>query len=313
MTGQDHAVRTYDGCNYFLNGRAFENLGEASSFLMSAIGFTNEEALEYIQSLDVQERKVEAKVETKSDVPESKRKTVLKKIKGLLKLADSENANEASAAAEMAQRLMTMYEIDAATALGMGEEEPEAEEKIERMDLDISGRMPLWKGYLGMALAETNGCHLYRSRRFGGKTAYVIAGQPRHLATVAYMYAYLVSETDRLTKQLGYGEGPSFCHNFREGCSLEISSRLKKGHKMAKDEAREKAQLTGMTTAIVAVDEAIERVDQRSKDALGWIENQVGKLRKGQGSSSRYNAEGRAAGRAAGAVVNLGGGPRISG
>lgn len=100
-------------------------------------------------------------------------KALLRRLKGLQKLADhaASDPAEAAAAAARVQALIARYRLDpgAVEAALRGDNEKGAVRAPEGAEIrtvweGTSTTMPTWVGQLGMAVAKANGCECYRDR-----------------------------------------------------------------------------------------------------------------------------------------------------
>lgn len=239
----------------------------------------------------------------------NERERKLDQVRKLLELSkDNANVNEASAAAAQAQRLMSKHSITEA----MLDVSPDEDEDIEVDTLHKHGSnsLPSWKGQLGVVMAEVNQCVCYRS----GSELRII-GRPSDANTVRYLFSYVVREVDRLTKQesnLRGNPGRTWCNNFRLGAVTEINRRLREAEKEARASMKQEADASdtmGTGVALVRVNNALQKLDDRSAAAQQYGKKKL-KLRSGGRSSSRFDAGARAAGKRAGASINLNGGGR---
>jgi hypothetical protein len=246
----------------------------------------------------------------------TEREKILDRIRKLLELSkDPDNENEAAAAAGAAQKLMEKHRIEEAMLDRTPADEPI---ENERLDGKWRGRGTTWKQRLAGALAKTNQCRIYFS---GGATRLV--GRPSDMATVRYMYEYLIRELTGLGKKWGkqfedeYGEAPGRTpHNsFKIGAVNTISNRLYQAQKEARRHEQELAEsadrVRGMSTALVRVNSAIAKIDERKAEVDTWVKKNL-KLRTGRRKSFNIDGLAYGAGQNAGANVNLdGGGPAL--
>lgn len=239
---------------------------------------------------------------------------VVDKIKKLLRLAESADVNEAAAAAGQAQRLMEQHNIDQAMiALEEDDGSPSVEEEpIKEFDdeeaLHVWSRLATWKLQLGWAVASANGCRTFQSYWWDntkGRSMRTIGivGRPSDVATVRYLYAYLMSEIDRLCQASSRGKGRTWANSFRLGAVHEVRKRLSEAKAKARAEAR--AKLQGDTTALVRLDKALARIDERRNSVDAWMKQNMN-LRSASRSSSRTDYGAWNEGREAGRSINLG-------
>jgi len=247
----------------------------------------------------------------------TQKEKILDKIKKLLKLANSDNEHEAAAAAARATKLMLEYEIEEAM---LADDDSGLKEAVEEQALDETGNRVPWKLTLVSGLTRAFDCdclYSWNIQWVKGKkkrvTVYKIIGQPSKLATVRYMYQYLVGEINRLADK-AYGEearerqasgieappARGWKNGFRYGAATMIHQRLAE----QRSETRREAQDAGKTQALVRINEsalAVQSFKQQKYPRLGSAPAAV--------VSSR---SGFSAGRAAGKSVSLGGGgPRL--
>lgn len=230
---------------------------------------------------------------------------IIDRIKKLLSLSKSSNEHEAAQAAALAADLMLSNEIEEAALC-----EPEdAPEDVGADTLDELGKQRTpWKGTLAHCLTQSAGCRSYTSRRTGQVTIQIV-GQPSKVATVRYMYAYLVGEINRLADS-AFREEHAECSRsgvpapsarawknaFRLGAAGVIGNRVMAQRK----ETHAKAKASGAGTSLAVIETAEKAVEQ-------YVRRTVGRL----GSSPRpqfSSRSGYGAGAAAGQNVSLGGG-----
>jgi hypothetical protein len=232
---------------------------------------------------------------------------ILDRVRKLLELAKSDNVNEAGNAAKQAQILMSRHAITEAM-VDVEADDDEAMEEIETGLLHREGRqLATWKGRLGMVMCEVNQCKCYRN----GPSLRII-GRPSDATTVRYLFSYVAREIERLCAQeadLRGNPGRTWRNNFRLGATEEVNRRLREAHKEARAAMKQEAQdgdTLGNGVALVRVNSALAKLDARQEAAEDYGKR-VLKLRKGSGSHSRYDSDGRAAGKRAGASIDLGG------
>lgn len=224
--------------------------------------------------------------------------SVLDKVRKLLRLAESPNANEAAAAAAKAQNLIDEHNLSAAL-LSLDEGQSDDDEDIEDFNakgapLDSQPVLHRWRLSLASAVTRANGCRVYIT---GGSIA--IVGRPSDAETSRYLFAYLAHEVERLCEKDGRGCGRTWRNNYRLGVVDTISQKLHAEHKKFVEEKR---KLAGSTQALVRVNQAIAKVEKRGEDVSAWMKKNL-RLYAGSGSSSRYDGSAREAGRRAGRSI----------
>lgn len=232
------------------------------------------------------------------------------RVRKLLALSESGNANEAAAAAAAAQRLMEQHGIDA--AMLDVDEDAEPDEPVDEHHVGDEGRrVAMWRNALSYALASANGCKSVLRKQRRGPTKLVLIGRASDAAVVRYMYQYLTSEIDRLCDAEAHSRGragKTWRNSFRLGAVDVITERLEEAKQAARDERRAEA---GGGAALVRVDKAIARLDARLSEAEAWAKHNL-RLRKGGRSRWRQDPEAYAAGGEAGKRIRLDrGGPGL--
>jgi hypothetical protein len=232
---------------------------------------------------------------------------ILRKIRGLLKLGESDNPNEAASAAAMAARLMERHSIEAA-ALEIKADQAEPDEPLKEFKEPL-GKSGSWRYRLADALATANGCLIYKT---GSELR--IAGRASGAEKVRYLFAYCEREIDRLARRNTRGEGRTYANNYRIGCVGAIKEAIAEERAALRAEMRTEAEERDSVSqwrpgpsALVAVDNAIARVDRQTEEASAWAFKTL-RLRTSRGSSSRSNPSARSHGRADGAGVYPGNG-----
>jgi hypothetical protein len=241
--------------------------------------------------------------------------TIEEKIRKLIALAgNNPSVHEAAAAFARAQELAAKHAIDLdALACDRAEaDDAPRVESIQTRTIDTLGKIPAWRYQLLTEIAKVNRCKTfswYENDGTGPRRTLHAYGQPSDLDTVAYMYAAISREIERLALAAARGKGRSWGRNFRLGAVHEIGQRLREAQRSAVQSAREQAFADGGETALVRIDRALvhageiaETVDRYGRERL--------KLRSGggfQGAGSYGYGEGRAAGRG----VSIGGGRAV--
>lgn len=234
---------------------------------------------------------------------------VLEKIKKLLRLAQSDNPNEAALAAAKAQELMDRHQIQAAMLDEKGAEEPDEDivhfsDRDDALD-DLGGRRAVWKGSLASTISEHNACVAYYS---GSRI--VMVGRPTDVAAVRYLYVYAVKAIEDLVKKQGAGHGRTWYNNYRQGCVKAISEKLWAQRQATYKEVRSEAKASGGGAALVKVENAITRFDEKKLETKRWTKKHLN-LRSGGRSYSRHDHDAFSRGKRDGASINMGGGPAL--
>lgn len=227
---------------------------------------------------------------------------ILDRVRKLLELANSSNANEAANALGQAQKLMARHGIGEAM---LAADEPEPTGEIEDCLLHTDGAGS-WRGSLALYVARANQCRVYRT---GGELR--IVGYPRARDAARYLYTYAASEIDRLCRAAMAARGNpgrTWANNFRVGAVSAIGDSLREAAAQARAEMRREASdgdTLGTGAALVRVNEAIAKIDAHEVDVNRWVRANLN-LRQGGASRHRYDPSARAEGYRAGKTVDLG-------
>lgn len=228
---------------------------------------------------------------------------IIDKVRKLLRLAESPNANEAASAAAKAQQLIDEHNLSAALlALDSGAAEPDEDiEDFSAKDapLDSQPLMHRWRSQLAGTIARANACRIYLR---GGDIALV--GRPSDAETVRYLFAYLAREVERLCEKDGKGCGRTWRNNYRLGVVDTIMVKLRKEREHFAVEQRKLAAAEPNTQALVRVNQALAIVEKRSADTAEWVKKNL-KLYAGSSSYSRGDSGAREAGRKAGQSISI--------
>jgi hypothetical protein len=210
---------------------------------------------------------------------------IVARIKKLLALAQSDNANEAALAASRARELMVQHAISEAQ-LTPSEREPIETEGFQMQ----TRRIPHWEALLAYVLAPSFFCRAFYTK---GSDIYVVGRKSDREALIATFW-YLRNEIKKMSDRAWASKpsdfnvhGKTWKTGFNEGCVRTIKERL------GQDQAALVAGNTG--TALVLV--------QRLQETDSWVKENM-KLRKSLAKRT-VNASGYNEGRVAGNALNL--------
>ena len=136
---------------------------------------------------------------------------VISKVQKLLALSKSDNAGEAAAAMNAANKLIDQYRLSSADL-------ETSEESIDPMMEDSeaiyeTGRIIPWRSSLVGVLARHYGCALFNQVAYpkGRKVSHFkLVGRKSDIAIVRYFVSYLTAECQRLCEREAYGKGKVF-------------------------------------------------------------------------------------------------------
>jgi len=238
------------------------------------------------------------------------REQIMARVAKLLRLAQSDNEHEAALATARAQALMDRHNIEEAALALDADVAAEPDEPVVNFTgydaaLDNSNRSRvIWKIRLASVIARANGARVYTR----GGTIHMV-GRGSDVATVRYLYAYCVREINRLARALGPGWGRTYTNNYRLGCIDAISDTLQAQRRKLHEEMR--AETGGGGVALVRINTAIAKVEQRGRDTQEWVERHM-KLGKARASGHRHDRSARSHGRQDGRSISMASGPGLS-
>jgi hypothetical protein len=214
---------------------------------------------------------------------------VIAKVQKLLRLAKSDNANEAANAAAAADRLIQEHGLAQAQLEADGVSPAEAVAESDAPLVEWSGRRPAWQYRLVIGLVTHYDCASY-TRDYGTAQQSCIVGRASDVEATRYMYAWLVVEIERLAQtEKGCGRGRAWLNSYRHGAVQGVIREMR----WAKEEARE----TATSAALVLVDDRKEAADL----ALDKLYPKMGHARAPGGATE---AEAFVRGRDAGAKLH---------
>lgn len=238
----------------------------------------------------------------------------------LMRLAQSDNANEAASAAAKAQEVIDRYKLG---SLGLDADTADPSEAMPDEPVADFGAAPLetpaaklaeWKFRLASTLAKANQCRIYiHSRVYGfgsdgrrqkSTKQLNIVGRASDAETVRYLYSALVQDVDRLAERDGKGLGVTWRNNFRLGVVDTIGRRLRE--QRAATEAAMAAEVAARGGAIVLVNNAVAKLALRGEVVADWMKENLD-LHAVPVGGGTYDHSGREAGRKAGHELHLGG------
>jgi hypothetical protein len=236
---------------------------------------------------------------------------VIEKVKKLLALSTSSNANEAANAMALANKLIDQYRLDIAEL-----EDKEHSEPIEEDDGYIyeSGKITQWKSSLVMTLAGFYGCAVWNDTTINHKTTtvvdidngthhyseasgrkvsrYRLVGRRSDIGITRYMFAYITAEIARLSAIEAKGKGRVFVNSYCMGFVSGVRAQLNK--------SRVEVQQSATSNAIV-------KINAREEEATVAMHNMHTGLRASKTTShSRVDRDAFYRGKERGASMHLG-------
>lgn len=235
------------------------------------------------------------------------------KARKLLRLGESDNPNEAANAMAQAQKILDEYEINQA----MLDEESgnvEDDEAIEDfankkawLDEDSRYNLNKWRVRLASVVAKANQCKIYTSytkSKVRGKwnRTISIVGRPSDVEKVRYLYQYFKTEVTRLSDRDGKGCGNSWRNNYRHGVVDTLSEMLQKNKQEMIQSMKQ--NVAGDTKALVKIDNALSRIEKKSKEVEIWVDRNL-KLKSARRVPTYFDPSAREQGQIAGREIKI--------
>ncbi len=232
------------------------------------------------------------------------REQIINRAIKLIRLAENNsNANEAASAAAAAQALLDRHGIERAM-LDQSEDDPTDQEPVGKQGVLQKGAVVAWRQRLAGVLAKANGCQVYIMKMRGGGarcTEILLVGRESDAQSIRYLFEAITREMNRLVRLNATGQGRVYSNNYRHGVVDAISTKLVE----QKAETIRKVRTEHTGTALVRVDNAIAKWQQRANDSKSWMNDNLN-LGSGSRSSMYGDRTGRAAGQRDGASINVG-------
>jgi hypothetical protein len=168
--------------------------------------------------------------------------SVIEKVQKLLALAQSSSANEAANAAAAANKLIDQYRLsEHDIAVEHSESDPIIEDDSYLYE---TGRVTPWKNTLIHVLTTHYGVAHYIDAHFpeGRKVSrFKLVGRTSDIHIVRYMFAWLISECQRLANSQVKGQGrvvvASYCDGFVTGLASQLQVSRKEAQQNVSSEA----------------------------------------------------------------------------
>lgn len=202
---------------------------------------------------------------------------VLERLEKLLRLAESPNEHEASAAMAKAQQMMEDFNIDAAT-IG---KTAKGKQGAPRSDEKNKGGLYEWQRDLWKAVAEMNFCRYWSIKGLtrGSTYEHRLLGSAVNVKSTQIMAAYLQGAVERIVKDHdkahGYNVFAREMIGMREGIADRLCERLRDLHrervaegkrKAAEDKARASHPSAAPGNALVVLGDVIQSEDDLNTD-----------------------------------------------
>lgn len=178
---------------------------------------------------------------------------LLQKVRNLLNITTEAGATEAEALAafEAAQKIISRHHLDVADL-------SKCSSTITHIVIHPTGKSRImWKEKILLALININNC--YCVVRPYKPTNHTIFGPLDNLKIIQELYDLICSQVEYFSKQYP-GKGKSEFNEFKLGCAIKISQRLRQADSQSrKDFMLEKGQTENTCTALVFLNTQMEQ------------------------------------------------------
>jgi hypothetical protein len=188
--------------------------------------------------------------------------SILRRINKLLAIASDTraDANEAAAAASMAEKIMRKYQIEHSDLI-LSEVKNDLVAETTVASAKTNGtkvkKIPLWADWMALAVAQLNDCGGRKYPTPSGDLGIQYCGYSADVQVAICMFNYLVNAvlvaTDTYRKE--YDASRQATNSFRKGMSSAITARL---NAMAKEKKAEMAVASGGRELMVVKKDGIE-------------------------------------------------------
>lgn len=195
--------------------------------------------------------------------------SVIRRVQKLLAIAEHERSdpNEAAAAAGMAEKIMRKYQLDYSsiiiTALKRGDDLSTEDIVCTAKTNGTKTRVVApWVGYLSVAIAKLNECHVKQAWTSDGEACVRFMGYIADVQLSRWTLDYLVQTTNRLCNEYkktdDYAQGGRrLLNGYRHGVSIGMVRSLNKLEQAKKAEMAEAAKASSGTSLMVVKQQAI--------------------------------------------------------
>ncbi|WP_404785363.1 SprT-like domain-containing protein [Altericista sp. CCNU0014] len=220
--------------------------------------------------------------------------TMLGKIKKLLALSESPNENEAYAAAQKVQALMSAHGVEQAdlqtVEVGSELDEPLVNEIIEATGQRVIG----WKFSLLGAICRANYCKCLGGGQYGIRAL----GRKTHVEICRSYYDYFVQVVEREASK-HRGKGKIYLNRFREAMVRTIAERLQQQFEQSTQAANASASPSPTSTA------ALSLASQYNTELETYVRLVYPRINHGRRSSCWADPKATAAGKKAGSKASI--------
>ena len=222
----------------------------------------------------------------------------IRKALACLRLAKSDNPNESALAAARAQEIIDRYQLDISGIDYNSQEAARDTEPIKDFGysdpLDTLPNPYAWMIRLTSMVARFNGCRIISCRHENGRGKIIkVVGRPSDVSTVRYLYSYLKAEVTRLRDANCAGHSHVYKYQFCLGVVDTIRVKLDEQREATFKSKRAEAGRNEM--AIMRINSAIAKMEQRGDSVHKWMYENIRGLRKVRGVGATTTALGSSA------------------
>lgn len=199
-----------------------------------------------------------------------------------LRLSKSSNEHEAALAAARAQEIIDRYQLAINDLDFDAQQKQRDDEPIKNFgyndpldNVKYGNYRESWTLRLATVVAEHNG-----TRTFWCKNGYTsrdgisirIVGKPSDVDATRYLYSFFKGQIESLQSSCGRGQSSTWKGEFATGCIDTLRRRLKEQREATINEV--KAENAGNPLALMRVQNAVAKVEQKVQAVDKWIRDQ---------------------------------------
>ena len=188
---------------------------------------------------------------------------IIQRIQKLLKLSESPNENEAIAAMQKANELLTKHN------LSLGDVEINQSTFVKESVLSYK-RLTTWQSQLIGAVAGFNFCIAYSWISSNSKTI-ILYGRRNNVITAKYQLEYLSDAVLSLAKKDSRLVGTSQKNSFRIGCATRIGNRMRELLELQKQNGINSNEVTVSALAVRSLHQKMEDEKKQMQEELGYF------------------------------------------
>lgn len=228
---------------------------------------------------------------------------IIEKIQKLLALSNSPNEQEATLAANKAQKLLLQYNLTYADL------DDVKEETIKKVFEQYKQRV-IWKGELAKVIAINNFCDFWYQKKYYPNTyEYVFVRKPHNIEVCQWLYDYLTETIERLAERAWkkekekasiYTHGKNWKNSFMIGCVYRLREKMEEQRKQNIEQGT-----TGTATSNAMPGLVVKAICEKEKQAIELYKEQLGLKFKKQQNRNSIDYDGYQAGKDAANSIGL--------